>query len=166
VVVLATRAAEGHHPSISQDGQTVDLLSGQSYFLTGQDRPVIQGGVLLLRITGQPGESTLPQTSSGPAVIPEHIIHHSDEGLLSEIVPAHAEAGFVLCKLEVASRRSLKLPSPFALVLCVGGSGRMFWAADSCEITRGRYYFIPYGVPWVEFATQENLALLAVMPSG
>ena len=142
LTVLATRTIEEHHPSLDQGEQHFDLQPGQSYYLTGRDTPTIQGGALVLRVSGQPGESTEPPPAKPQlAPIPEHVVHHSDEGLLSEIVPAHAQAGFTLCKLDVASRRVLKLPSAFALVLCVEGRGRMFWAADSCDISRGRYYY-------------------------
>ena len=93
------------------------------------------------------------------------IIKRSDEGASVEIIGPERTRDFTLKRLEIVGRYQVKPSSPFCLVFCASGAGRLRWASGGCEITTGDYFFMPYTVPWVEVLSYNKTCLIIVEPA-
>ena len=94
------------------------------------------------------------------------IVRRSDEGATLETVGPALTSDFGIKRIEVVGRYHLKSQSPFCLVFCASGSGRVRWASGGCEIVTGQYFFMPYTVPWVEMLAYNKMCLLVVEPGA
>lgn len=94
----------------------------------------------------------------------EHVLLRSDEGYQAELIGSDRCEAFGLMQVEVVGRMHVTLPRDFAVVVCIGGEGRMQWAGGTREIRAGEYFLQPYGVPWVEYLAYGRLSLLFGLP--
>ena len=155
---------------------------GETYCFPPRTPYAIGAGVFMLQVRncaeGQtPSAVTVDQQMDAPDCtglsedellrrvrIHEHVLRRSDEGYYCELVGSHHTGSFALWRAEVASRMQIKLPRPFALVICTAGEGRMNWPAGTRELRGGEYFLQPYGVPWIEYIAYKHLSLLIALP--
>ncbi|MBN1943727.1 MAG: hypothetical protein JW849_10585 [Phycisphaerae bacterium] len=159
----------------------VNISAGETYFVPDGTPFVVGPGVFALQISlaGDPENvGPIPLEACLQAVDPEavtdenlpriatseHILRRSDEGFHAELIGSDRTTAFSLWRVEVVSRMHLTLPRPFALVLCIGGEGRMFWSGGARDLHEGDRFVQPFGVPWMEYAARGRLSLLIALP--
>ena len=158
------------------------ICPGEGYFLPPRMPYAIEAGVFMLQVRRYADDApfcpvpmdhwtdTPDCTGLGKddllrkVMIHEHMLTRSDEGYCFELVGSHQTGAFALWRVEVTGRMRIKLPRPFAFVLCVAGEGLMSWAAGSRELVTGEYFLQPYGVPWIEYVAYGHQSLLIVLP--
>ena len=98
--------------------------------------------------------------------VSNHTIKRSDEGYCSEIIGPDQTKDFLIWRAEVISKMEIKLPRPFAGVLCTGGEGNISYSGGTREIKKGDFFLQPFGVPWIEYNSNpgERLSLVITMP--
>jgi len=87
-------------------------------------------------------------------------------GYIVFLIPALTTARFTIWRTEVVDKMEIKLPRPFAGVLCTGGEGNISYAGGTREIKKGDFFLQPFGVPWIEYNAYGRLSLIITMPPG
>ncbi|MCK5113446.1 MAG: hypothetical protein KAR11_01635 [Phycisphaerae bacterium] len=95
-----------------------------------------------------------------------HMLKRSDEGFCGEVVGSHQTDEFKIWHAEVVSKMEIKVPAPFAMVLCTGGEGNISYAGGTREIKKGDFFVQPFGVPWIEYHAHGRLSLTVTMPKN
>ena len=98
--------------------------------------------------------------------VSNHMLKRSDEGYCCEIIGPDQTKDFLIWGAEVVHKMEIKLPRPFAGVLCTGGEGNISYAGGTREIKKGDFFLQPFGVPWIEYNAYERLSLIITMPAG
>jgi len=98
--------------------------------------------------------------------VSDHILKRSDEGFCGEVIGADRTKDFLIWRTEVVDKMEIKLPRPFAGVLCTGGEGNISYAGGTREIKKGDFFLQPFGVPWIEYNAYGRLSLIITMPPG
>ena len=93
-----------------------------------------------------------------------HILKRSDEGFCCELIGMDKTSDFLIWRAEVVSKMEIKLPRPFAMVLCTGGEGNISYAGGTRELKKGDFFLQPFGVPWIEYNAYGRLSLIITMP--
>ena len=158
------------------------ICPGEGLFIPPHTPYAVEAGVFMLQVRRYADDAPVcPVTMDNWTDIPdctgldkeellrkvtihEHILKRSDEGCCFELIGSHQTGGFSLWRVEISGRMRVKLPRPFALVVCTAGEGLMSWAAGSRELAAGEYFLQPYGVPWVEYVAYGHLNLMVVLP--
>lgn len=96
--------------------------------------------------------------------VSDHILKRGDEGFCSEIVGSGCTKDFLIWRAEIISKIQVKLPRPFAGVLCTGGEGNISYAGGTRKIKKGDFFLQPFGVPWIEYNANGRLSLIIAMP--
>ncbi len=173
---------ENDRPVWTKMMHSVTLQSGETYFAPAGVPYAIDAGVFALQLSlagdeqavgPLPAEVSLCDTEPdlwGASFDPTrlhvrgHVLHRSDEGYYAERIASDRTTAFTLWHVDVVSQMSLRVPRPFAFVLCIGGEGRMNWAGGTRELDMGNAFLQPYGVSWIEYVAYGQLNLLVLSP--
>ena len=152
------------------------IAPGETIFVPAGVKYIFQPGIFVLHVEVDETKSAAQRRLGKlPAKISDFelvdilkprdlIVRRSDEGATLETVGSALTRDFGLKRIEVVGRYHLKSATPFCLVFCASGSGRLRWASGGCELVAGQYFFMPYTVPWVEMLAYNKMCLLVVEP--
>lgn len=147
--------------------QPVAAQPGETFILPAGLPRCLLPGSLMLRVeptlAGNPDAEPPAETDSLVRIKPNPL-HRSDEGQTSELISPLQTSGWAMHRLDVLGRLQYQPDSPFAMHLCIEGEGRMSWPAGTVELTAGRVFLQPFGVPWLEFLAYGRLSMLTVLP--
>jgi mannose-6-phosphate isomerase len=171
-------AAASDTVAIDEMLHTLSVQPGETYFIPGGMPRAVGAGVFMLKVQTPGREITTHDETTDAFIceplseddllrrikVHELVIHRSDEGFYSEEIGSDRTNAFSLWRVEVLTQMQLRLPRPFAVVVCTAGAGQMNWAGGSRDISAGEFFLQPFGVPWIEYVADGRLSLQIVMP--
>jgi hypothetical protein len=159
--------AEGELSLVTEMLQPVTAQPGEAFLLPAGLPRCLLPGSLTLRVeptlAGNP-EAEPHAEATGPVRIEPNALRRSDEGQVSELISPLMTTGWAMHRLDVLGRMQYQPDTPFAMHLCIEGEGRMSWPAGTVELSAGRVFLQPFGVPWLEFLAYGRVSLLTLLP--
>ena len=107
----------------------------------------------------------LDYTSLRNKVAPSnYVIYKSDNLRIIELIGAQHTEAFGMWKVYITGTTQIKLPTEFAIIVVVKGSGKIRWSDKSIQLKQSDYFLKPAALEEFEYSTDGMLELLVCLP--